>query len=276
MRRLSSLVLAASCLVVAPTLAQTPSSPATPAQQPPAAQAPAQPAPAKPAATKQAPAAGKPYTPIAVKVAPPVSDPSFAPFRKQLGDIAAKKDRGALARLVVAKDFFWDTDAGDKADKKKSGLDNLGNALGGLSGPDAAGWETLESAAGETTLEPSSDKKDVMCAPAMPQFDEQAFEKIVQDTGSEPGEWGFPVAEGVEVRSAAAANAPAIERLATVLVRVLPDEAATQEAPFVRVATPTGKIGYVPLDAIAALASDQVCYLKDAAGWKITGYIGGE
>jgi hypothetical protein len=260
MRRISALVFAAAGLAfTAPALAQS-QGPAQP-QQPPAVQA----APAP-----------KPYATIAVKVAPPPADPSFAAFRKQLGDIASKKDRGGLARLVVAKDFFWDTDAGDKADKKKSGLDNLGAALGGFSGQEAAGWETLEAAAAEPSAEPHGERKNVMCAPAVPQFDEQAFEKAVQDTGSDPGEWGYPVAEGVEVRASAAANAPAIERLALVLVRVLPDESATQEVPFVRIVTPTGRTGYVPLDAIAALASDQICYLKDGAAWKITGYIGGE
>jgi hypothetical protein len=29
-------------------------------------------------------------------------------------------------------------------------------------------------------------------------------------------------------------------------------------------------------DAVGALDSDQVCFVKDAAGWKITGYAGGE
>lgn len=271
MRRIATLALATACLAVAaPALAQTPR-PAAPAGQPAPQATPAQPQPA-PAA--QAPA--KPYAPIAVKVAAPLADPSFATFRKQLGDTAAKKDRAGLAKLVVAKDFFWESESGDKADKKKSGIDNLGAALGGFTGPEAAGWETLEAAAAEPTVEPFGDKKNVMCAPAAPQFDEAAFEKIIQDTGTDGSEWGFPVAEGVEVRASAAANAPVVDKLGLVLVRVLPDEAATQEAPFVRVVTPAGKTGYVPIDAVAALASDQICYVKEASGWKITGYVGGE
>ena len=36
--------------------------------------------------------------------------------------------------------------------------------------------------------------------------------------------------------------------------------------------TPTGKVGYVLDDAIGALDSDQLCFVKEAAGWKITGY----
>jgi hypothetical protein len=36
--------------------------------------------------------------------------------------------------------------------------------------------------------------------------------------------------------------------------------------------TPSGKVGYVPDDAISALESDRLCFVKDATGGKITGY----
>jgi hypothetical protein len=42
-----------------------------------------------------------------------------------------------------------------------------------------------------------------------------------------------------------------------------------------RVVTPSGKVGYVAASTIGALASDQVCYIKDASGWKIAGLVGG-
>jgi hypothetical protein len=41
----------------------------------------------------------------------------------------------------------------------------------------------------------------------------------------------------------------------------------------VRIVTPAGKVGYVPDDTISALDNDRLCFVKDAAGWKITGYI---
>lgn len=270
MRRLTTfamLAATAAFVFAASAQAQQPGAPPRPQA------APAQPAPQPPQA--QAPAPAKPYAAVAVTMPPPPTDPSFAAFRKQLGDIAAKKDRAALARLV-AKDFFWEGETGDKADKKKSGIDNLGLALGSFTGEDAGGWETLVAAAGEPTIEPFADKKNVMCAPAAPQFDEQAFEKVVEATGTELGEWGYPVAQGVEVRAAGAADAPAIERLPMALVRVLADEGSTTDTPFVRIVTPSGKTGYVPIDAVASLLFDQLCYVKDATGWKIAGYIGGE
>ena len=111
-------------------------------QQPPQAQ---QPAPAQ----KVAPA--KPYAPIAVTLPKPYVDPAFEAFRKQLGAIAARKDRGALARLV-ANDFFWMGEKGDKANKKKPGIDNLAAAIG-LDAKDGPGWEMLVEVANKTTLE---------------------------------------------------------------------------------------------------------------------------
>src|SRR4029077_20137051 len=70
----------------------------------------------------------KPYTPVAAK--PPVAydDAAFVAFRKQLSDVVAKKDRAALAKLVVAQNFFWIQDK-DMADPKKPGVDNLAKAI---------------------------------------------------------------------------------------------------------------------------------------------------
>ena len=73
-----------------------------------------------------------------------VADPSFEAFRKQLGAVAEKKDRKALAGLV-AQNFFWMGEKGDKADKKKPGIENLAKAIQ-LDGKEAPGWEMLGAA----------------------------------------------------------------------------------------------------------------------------------
>ena len=44
---------------------------------------------------------------------------------------------------------------------------------------------------------------------------------------------------------------------------------------FFHVATPSGKTGFVAGEAFSGLGGDEMCYLKDAGGWKITGYFGG-
>jgi hypothetical protein len=209
----------------------------------------------------------------------PSTDPSFAAFRKQLGDIASRKDRAALARLV-ASNFFWMGEKGDKADKKKSGIDNLAAAID-LDNKDGFGWQGLAEAASEETLDPVPERKGVMCSPANPKFDEKAADEVAKDTGTDPSEWAYPSKPNVEVHAAAKANAPVVEKLGLNLLRIMPEPPASatpaQETPFfVRVVTPSGKVGYVLGDDISSLETDQLCYIKDAAGWKIAGYAGGD
>jgi hypothetical protein len=227
----------------------------------------------------------KPYKPVAVTLPQPYSDPSFEAFRKELGEIAARKDRAALAGRVVANGFFWMGERGDKANKRKSGIDNLAAAIG-LDGRNGGGWEILTAAANEATLEPIPDKKGVMCSPAGPVFDQKAAEQTAKATGTSPMDWGFPVKGALDVHAAGQAGSPVIEKVGSVLVRVMPEgppPAAGGNAPppkpgasFVRIVTPSGKVGYVPDDTIGALDSDQLCFAKDAAGWKIAGYAGGD
>jgi hypothetical protein len=220
------------------------------------------------------PAPPKPYKAIPVTPAQPYNDPSFVAFRKQLGDIAGRKDRAALARLVV-RNFFWASERGDKADKKKSGIDNLAAAIE-LDNTDGSGWQGLAEAANEDTLEPMPQRKGIMCAPAIPNFDETAAAQVAKDTGTYPGEWGYPSKPDVEVRAAAKADAPVIDKLGVHLVRVMLEQpdAGAPESGFLRVVTPSGKVGYVLEELISSLQTDQLCYVKDATGWKIAGFAG--
>ena len=226
------------------------------------------------------PAPPKPYKPVPVTLAQPHNDPSFEAFRKQLADIASRKDRAALARLVVARNFFWIGEKGDRADRRKSGIDNLAAAIE-LDAKDGSGWQTLAEAAAEATLEPIPDRRGVLCAPANPSFDEKAAEQVAKDTGTQPDDWGYPLKSGLEVRSAPQPDAPVIEQLGMHLIRVMPEEephagAQQPEQPFIRVVTPSGKVGYALEDQLSSLDNDQICYIKDATGWKIAGYAGGE
>jgi hypothetical protein len=220
----------------------------------------------------------KPYKAIPVALAQPYNDPSFTAFRKQLSDIASRKDRAALARLVV-RNFFWMDEKGDKADKKKSGIDNLAAAID-LDNKDGTGWEALAEAANEATLEPVPERRGIMCAPANPKFDEMAADQMAKDTGTDPSEWGYTTKPDIEVHAAAKADAPVIEKLGLHLVRVMPEPSpagAPEQAPqFLRVVTPSGKVGFVTEELISSLETDQLCYAKDATGWKIAGFAGGD
>src|SRR5215467_1884029 len=159
-----SLALVAALIAVVPASAQ--SQLPRPGQLPPPG--PPQAAPQRPGGPQAAPqqqqqppaAPIKPYQPLAVTLPTPMTDPSFDAFRKQLAEVANRKDRAGLAKLVVAQGFFWEGENGDKADKKKSGVDNLGEAVGGLTGRDPQGWEALAAAAQDPTLEALPDHND--------------------------------------------------------------------------------------------------------------------
>jgi hypothetical protein len=218
-------------------------------------------------------AAAKPYKTVAISAPAAVADPSFEAFRKQIGATAEKKDRKALAG-IVAQNFFWMGEKGDRADKKKPGVDNLAKAIG-LDGKDAPGWEMLGAAAGDPTGSPFPDRKDTICAPADPVFNGQELEALVKSSGTEDGDWAYPTQAGLDVHSGPQPNAPVIEKLGLHFVRVMPDQNA-QPGPMMRIVTPAGKTGFVPAEALNPLGNDQLCYTKEAGGWKISGFVGGD
>jgi hypothetical protein len=223
----------------------------------------------------QAPAPG-PYKPVAITLPPALNDPSFDAFRQRLAEIAQKKDRAALARLV-AENFFWIPEDTDLADKRKSGIDNLAKALG-LDGADAIGWDALAAYAAEATAMADLQRKGVFCAPAEPAFDEKAADELANATHTDAADWVFPLRDGIEVREAAKQDAPVIDKLGLYLVRALADDSPANAvyASFVKVMLPSGKVGYVPVETVLPIGGEQLCYVKDASGWKIAGFLGGE
>ena len=216
-----------------------------------------------------------PYTALAVAPPKPYTDPSLAAFRQQLAAVAQKKDRAALAKLVLAKDFFWMKEEGNAAGKK-TGIEALATALS-LAAKDGSGWETLSEFVSDETASPYPDRPNTVCSPAGPDFKTEDLEKLVAATKTDIAEWGFTAEENIEVKASAQANAPVIEKIGMIFVRVMPDLAPNASQEFMRIVTPSGKGGFVPAEAINPLGSDQLCYGKDAAGaWKIVGMIGGE
>jgi hypothetical protein len=225
----------------------------------------------KPAKQPAAPAL--PYKPVAIVPPKPMTDDSFEAMRKQLGETAQRKDRAAMARLVVAQGFFWDRENRNAADKRKSGLDNLSTALG-LNNKVGAGWEILSGYAEDPTASPSPRHEGAMCAPAEPAYNGKEFDDLVKTTNTDATEWGYPLSPAIEAYASPQANAPVIEKLGLHFVRIMP-ETASDPPSYMRIATPAGKIGYVSIHTIAPIGNDQICYVKDAGSWKIGGYVGG-
>ena len=198
-----------------------------------------------------------------------MDDPSLEAFRKQVVAAAEKKDRKALAGLVAAQGFFWMGEKGDMADKKKAGIDNLAKALP-LDPKSDEGWEKLAGMASDPTGMAFPERKDTVCSPAYPVFNEQEFEALMKSSGSE--DWAFPLQDGVEVHATAQPNSPVVEKLGMHFVHTIQ---SNEQTPVIKVVTPSGRTGFISADALGSLADDQLCYGKDAGGWKIVGYIGG-
>lgn len=278
-----AVVAAAVVLAAAPALAQ--SQLPRPSQMPPAGgqmqppqrgqAAPQQPQQAAPTQQQQQAAPPRPYKPVAVSMPAPYKDADLEAFRKRLGEVAERKDRKALAGLV-AKNFFWLGEKGDKADKKRPGIDNLARALE-LDDKEGGGWEALAGFAADPTGAPLPERKGTICAPAAPSFNGDAFDALVKASGTDDADWGFPFEGGLEMRAAPQPNAPLVEKLGMHFVRVMLDDAPpSAQNPMLRVVSPSGKVGYVPADALSPLGSDEICYVKEGNDWKIAGYIGGE
>ena len=82
---------------------------------------------------------------------------------------------------------------------------------------------------------------------------------------------------GLEMRAAAQPNSPVVEKLGMHFIRVMEDGAEPSgDNPMIKVVAPSGKVGFVPADAISPLGNDAMCYTKEGGAWKIAGFLGGE
>ena len=240
-----------------PAAAQTPPAPDSPQTQPPQ----------------------KPYKAVPVSFASAPRDAELDALRKELGEIAARKDRAALA-VRIGKDFFWERDFGGNFDQNKPNIDNITAAIG-LDADDGSGWEALAGFAAEPSMGPLPGRASVVCAPASPEFDEAARNQVIDDSQTDGVEWAYPRAAGLQVRAAPQADAAPIETLGLHFVHVLGFEGKQTDADpirfaWARVATPTGKTGFVAPNSLVSPYADRLCFTKDAGGtWRIDGYVGG-
>lgn len=222
------------------------------------------------AAAQQPPAPGKPYRAVPITQPAEIKDADLAVLRAKVAEAARNRDRAALAKLVASKDFFWDRDGTDRA-KGRPGLDVLSSALG-LANKDGVGWDMLGGLADDPSAAPVQSRKGAVCGPAEPRFDTKAFATLLKDTQTDAAAWGYPYAAGADVRAAPQAGAPAIDKLGLNFVRVLPEGSVNPN--YMRVLTPAGKVGFVTIDVLAPVGSDQLCYVKEGGAWKIGGYLG--
>jgi hypothetical protein len=68
-----------------------------------------------------------------------------------------------------------------------------------------------------------------------------------------------------------------VEKLGLYLVRVYPDDtpSGAVHSEIIRIVAPSGKVGFVQIELLLPLVTDQLCYVKEGNAWKIAGAIGG-
>lgn len=219
-------------------------------------------------------AAARPrYAPIPIVRPAPLTDAGFAAFRQTLTDAVARQDLAAVGGLVATQGFFWEREVGSlppAADTPGASL--LQEALG-LSDPASHGWTVLARFAADPAPAPAPGRAGVVCTPATPAFNEPALRAAMTATDSEFFDWAYPAADDVPALSRPHADAKAVATPGAALlqVRLWPGN----DTGYAEVVLPDGRTGYVAAAQLRPLATDQLCYIKTDAGWRIGGYIGG-
>lgn len=234
-------------------------------------------------ASAQAPrgkaAAVQPYKPVPVKLPVAPDDTKLVSFRQELSEAAKSRIYSRLAALVESKNFFWDRDFANRFDKRKPAVDNLANALQ-LEYENGTGWTLLADFAADASAASNDSRPGVFCTPGQPDYDGVDLDKLVDITRTDAIDWVYARAPGIVVRSAPRADAPIVETLGTHFVRIIGFDGPNNDRPlatqWAKVATPSGKTGFVAPNALLAPATDRLCYAKSTTGeWRIIGYAAG-
>ena len=94
-----------------------------------------------------------------------------------------------------------------------------------------------------------------------PTFDDKAADELANATQTDSADWAIPVHDGVEVRSGPQPDAAVVDKLGLHLVRALDDDSPANAvmATASKVITPSGKIGYVPVETCAPIGRRRSC-----------------
>ena len=222
----------------------------------------------------------KPYQPVPIESTSGEEDADLTEFRQRVAAVANKRKYAELTRLLVDTGFFWERDFSDSFDPSRAAVDNLALALK-LESKAGSGWNWLAGLAIEAATGAMPSRPGTVCAPAPPRFDEIEFNRLLDATNSDATDWFYPRTVGIPVRAAPATSSPLVEVLGAHFVRIVggrPTEAASDFSrnEWVKVATPTAKIGFVAPGLLLSATSERLCYVRDATGrWRISGFVGG-
>jgi hypothetical protein len=216
---------------------------------------------------------------VVVQIPDAPSDPGFAAFRAEFAAVAKRRVYAELARLVVARGFFWERDFSHKLDPRRSGVENLAAAVG-LEHGDGSGWTTLALFAAEASAAAIDGRPGVICGPARARFDDAEFNALIARTGSDAVDWAYPRAAALAVRASADMAGVVVETLGLHFVRLRRYAAKDGEplparTAWTHIATPAGRTGFVAPGTLLSPYAERLCYARDITGrWRITGFVG--
>ena len=203
----------------------------------------------------------------------PLSDAGFDAMRKQLGEAAKRKDRAALAKLVVAQGLLLGAREPRHRRQAQVRRRQSWRPRSASNNKDSAGWDILAGYAEDPTAAPSAEHKGAFCAPADPAFNRKEFDELIKATQSERANGAIRCRPAS--RCIARAGQCAGDRQARPHFRAR-DAGEPRPPPPPMCASSRRRQGRLcSVDAIAPVGNDQLCYVKDGGAWKIGGYIGG-
>jgi hypothetical protein len=227
-----------------------------------------------------------------VRVAVPAeakAEPALAAMRKQLASAISQRNTGQLYALVGPA-FFWNADGepSEQFDNRRNALHNFKVAFGFRQfghGSDSENprdqlWDVLDDITSSAALVQMEGNPGVLCGPlsAEPADDhamDQAIERIQSE--DENPEWVYSLAEvTLTEKPGGGGSVETVSKLAMPIAATYPPTQALGNNPIpthYQLLLPSGKTGWVDVNAVQTLAVDRLCYGKGADGaWKIVGY----
>ena len=229
------------------------------------------------------------YPEVKVELPPAAAtDPEFQALRTALNEAVAKKDVAALTALV-GPTFAWTVDGtlAGQMDLGRDAAHNFRVAFGFReAGRDADSpvqdgpyWDALADLVRDPAVEKPQGTINLLCGPPTVVADNKALEQA-QRTIQEPNEnvdWYYtnPDTE-VTASPGSGASLGKVTRIAVPVLEVHPTAPNAQNPPpptHYKILLPSGRLGWVPVNAAQPLVSDRLCYAKTVDGkWRIGGY----
>jgi hypothetical protein len=231
-----------------------------------------------------------PYPEVRVAVpAEAKAEPALDAMRKQLADAIKRRNVGLLYELI-GPTFFWNANGepSEQFDKTRDASHNFKVAFGfrqfghdsDNQNPENQLWETLDDTASGSALFRMEGNPGVLCGPASAEpVSDEAMDKAIEliENGDEDSEWVYSLGEITLTDKPGNGGAvETVSRLAMPIAATHPPTKPLGNNPLpthFQLLLPSGKTGWVDVDAVQPLAVDKLCYGKGADGaWKIVGY----